>query len=171
MKKNSSRLLIILAASFWAAGCVPLYKFQKDERPYQGYVVKRNEYLIPEFTTDTEKKAPESLEAAKQRLKRRKATVVRYYRKMELIAPPDFVTFPKLFGNTFLFIFRWPFVITHEIRYSRSPAYRQRQDARAEHKYQKELAQKRQLQEELNQYIRQDVENEGRASVLRSGVK
>lgn len=154
------RFILILLAFVLVSGCAPIYKFQKDEKDYKGYVAKRNEFLIPEYTVDDKKKAPDDLRVARSRFKRRKDTVEQYYANMSYIPQHSYITFPKLIGNMFLFIFRWPFVIVHEARYTMSDKYRERIDKMEEEKYQKEMARRKDLQEELNQYIQKDLEQE-----------
>ena len=73
-------ILLVLLVVF-LSGCAT-YKFQRGKEPYhKGYVVSRDDYIIPEYTTGKDNSVP-NLEIAKKRFKKRKATVEYYYKKM-----------------------------------------------------------------------------------------
>ena len=58
-----------------------MHRFQKSEK-YDGQTVARFGYIIPEYTTDLQNKAPQDLALAKSRFSRRHDMVEIYYIRM-----------------------------------------------------------------------------------------
>jgi len=153
---------IIFALVFVLTGCAT-YKYDKASDPYKGYVVKRNDYLIPEYTTDTKNKAPEDLALAKARFKRRHAYVEDYYKKMGRIENQFkalFVDYPIEFVGLMTAVIRLPFVAVSDFKSENNPKYREKVEKREEALDKKEDRKRMSLQDALNKYIEKDLENE-----------
>ena len=64
-------ILLVLLVVFLSGGCAT-YKFQRGKTPYdKGYVVSRDDKIIPEYTIGENNSVP-NLELARERFKKRK---------------------------------------------------------------------------------------------------
>ncbi len=152
---------IFLSCAFLLIGCA-VHKFQKSEK-LSGYVVARFGYVIPEYTSDIDNKAPQNLELAKQRYKRRKDMVEKLYIKMGQVE--DYVTryvthFPKMMWSIFANTLKMPLHIISEYRYEHNEQYRKRIDELDARTEAKEDARIKQFKDQLYEFIRQDIEKE-----------
>ncbi len=158
LKQTAIMLVFILAL----AGCAT-YKYEKAADPYKGYVVKRNDYLIPEYTVDTKNKAPEDLTLAQARFKRRHCIIDDYYKKMGRIENQFkvlIVDYPISMLTLVTAALRLPFIVISDYRYENNPQYRERVDKRDAALDKREEEKRDSLQNSLNKYIKKDLENE-----------
>lgn len=167
-KKRYLGLVLINVFIFMQAGCAT-YKFESSAKSYGGgYVIRRNERLIPEYTIDQDQQAPKDLDLAKQRFNQRKGMVKYYYGKMGYIDSPFkmyFVDYLKLWVNIITGLFKLPFVAVSYNRYEKDPKYREKIDNLETEAEQKEEARIRVWQDELNKYIKNDSEKEEQAQI------
>ncbi len=155
-----STIYCLLSTGLW--GCAT-YKFQKGQPPYdKGYVVLRDGKSVLEYTVGKDNSVPD-LGLACQRFERRRPTVEYYYKKMGYIRsrfketfvdPP--VMLLKLVGG----VFKLPFIAISDYRYNHNAEYREKIKQIEAEKDTQEEARIRQLQEELNSYIKKDIEIE-----------
>lgn len=139
-----------------------MHKFQKSEK-LGGYAVARFGYLIPEYTVDLDKRAPENAELARQRYKRRKDRVEKLSIQMGQIEDylSRYIThFPKMMWSIFANTLKMPFHIVSEYRYEHNEQYRRRIDELDARRKAEEDARVKLLKEELREFIRQDLEKE-----------
>lgn len=124
------RISFLLLAVVFLAGCTT-YKFQQGDKAYKtGYVVLRNGFAIPEYTVGKDNLAPEDINLANERFKRRKAKVEYYYKetgdiKNSVIACLEYpaTMFQLAFGQLWM-----PVRIVSEYRYNHNPKYRDKVD-------------------------------------------
>ena len=158
MKKT---ILLVLLVVF-LSGCAT-YKFQRGKEPYnKGYVVSRDDYIIPEYTIGKDNSVP-SIELAKERFKKRRQMVEYYYEKMGYIENKLKTTFwePTVLFLKFIGgVFRLPSIAISDYKYEHNPQYRekiikmqQEQDALEEARIQK-------LKDTLNIYIQKELAKE-----------
>ena len=164
LKLNLGRrgILIILVFMFLVTGCAS-YKYEVVADPYKGYVVKRNDYIIPEYTTDTKNIAPEDLKIAEARFKRRRDAVTDYYEKMGRVESQFrniVLDYPLCLVTMVSAVFRLPSIIVSDYRYEHNPKYRARIDKRDEEKDRKEEERIGSLQKSLNRFIENDLRKE-----------
>lgn len=162
---------LILILAFLETGCA-LYKFEASQKLYGGgYVVKRNERIIPEYTIGQDEQAPQDLKFAKVRFDRRKSVVKYYYGKMGYIDSPFkmyLLDYFKFMGNVIFGVFKLPFVAYSYYKYEKDPKYRQKIDKLEAEADQKEEARIRSWQDKLNQYIKKDLVKEESSLELNS---
>jgi len=161
MSKKKS-IAILLLFMFTAPGCVS-YKYLQGVKPYgDDYVVSRNDTLIPEYTIGRDKKAPLDSSSAEERFKRRRAKVEYYYKKMDIFYDPlvSFASYPLSLVSMITGIFKLPFIAVSDYRYEHNPEYRKRIDKLEADKKRKEDEQRQKLQDELNAFIKRDLEIE-----------
>lgn len=158
MKKTILLVLLVIFLS----GCAT-YKFQHGREPYnKGYVVSRDDYIIPEYTIGKDNSVP-SIELAKERFKKRRQMVEYYYEKMGYIENKLKTTFwePTVLFLKFIGgVFRLPSIAISDYKYEHNPQYRekiikmqQEQDALEEARIQK-------LKDTLNIYIQKELAKE-----------
>jgi len=156
--RNKVFLLIISVA---LGGCT-VHRFQKSEK-YGGQVVARFGYVIPEYTTDLENKAPQDLKLAKDRFIRRNDMVETYYIRMGQIESYGrrYIThFPRIMWSIFANTIKLPAHIISEYRYDNNEHYRKKIDALDAEAKAKEDTETGQIKEQLKEFIRQDLEKE-----------
>ncbi len=156
------KILILLFFTFILSGCAT-YKFQKSgPSANPGYLVTYDDESILEYTVGKDKTLPD-LELAKERFKRRRATVEYYYKKMGLIESRLREVFwdPAAMFADFIFgIFRWPYTAITDYKYNRNPKYKERVDKLDEQKDALEKARVDSLVEKLNAYVAADLAKE-----------
>lgn len=124
-------------------------------------------YVIPEYTVDSNNKAPEDFNLAKDRYKRRKDTVEVYYLRMNQIESylRRYVGhFPAIMWSIFANTFKMPFHIVSEYRYEHNEEYRKRIDDLDREEKAREDARIAKLKNELNGFLKQDLEKEKQPS-------
>lgn len=154
-------MLLVLLVVF-LSGCAT-YKFQRGREAYnKGYVVSRDDYIIPEYTIGKDNSVP-NLEIAKERFKKRKDAVEYYYKKMGYIEnnfksafwdPP--ILFLKFIGG----VFRLPAIAISDYKYEHNPQYREKIIKMQQEQDALEEARIQNLKQELNSYIQKDLAKE-----------
>lgn len=157
MKIIKSITISFLALSL--TGCAS-YKYQKTEAPEgkTGYVVAREDRVIPEYTIGPDNSYP-GLQLAEARFKRRKDMVEYYYKKMDLIRNrfnDGVKTYGYLFIGIATSVFRLPFAATSDYRYEHDPAYKARMDKIYAEQEAAEAARVAQLKIALNDYMQRE---------------
>jgi len=158
MKKT---ILLVLLVVF-LSGCAT-YKFQRGKEPYnKGYVVSRDDYIIPEYTIGKDNSVP-SIELAKERFKKRRQTVEYYYEKMGYIENKlkttfwePIVLFLKFIGG----VFRLPSIAISDYKYEHNPQYREKIIKMQQEQDALEEARIQNLKKELNSYIQKELAKE-----------
>ena len=158
MKKT---ILLVLLVVF-LSGCAT-YKFQRGREPYnKGYVVSRDDYIIPEYTIGKDNSVP-SIELAKGRFKKRRQMVEYYYEKMGYIENKlkttfwePTVLFLKLIGG----VFRLPSIAISDYKYEHNPQYREKIIKMQQEQDALEEARIQNLKKELNSYIQKELAKE-----------
>jgi hypothetical protein len=154
MKKITLLLLVILLT-----GCAS-YKFKKAQAPdgNTGYVVAREEKVIPEYTAGKDNSLPD-LRLAEERFKRRKGMVEYYYKRMDSIQN-RFHEGVKIYGTLIVgmatSLFRLPFVAISDYRYEHNPQYRTKKQKFYEAQDAAEEKRIASLQKSLNDYLQKD---------------
>ena len=156
------KMILLVLLVVFLSGCAT-YKFQRGKEPYnKGYVVSRDDYIIPEYTTGKDSSVP-NLEIAKKRFKKRKATVEHYYKKMGYIGDSLKSTFwdpPVLLLKFIGGIFRLPSIAISDYKYEHNPQYREKIIKMQQEQDALEEARIQNLKEELNSYIQKDLAKE-----------
>lgn len=155
-------IILFLSVTF-LSGCA-IYKFQRASEPYnKGYVVSRDDYVIPEYTVGKDNTAADNLELAKDRFGKRKNIVEHYYKKMGYVQNRFKMTFVDpciLFLKMIGGVFRLPFIAVSDYKYERNPAYREKIIKMEEKQDAKEEARIQRLKEKLNIYIEKELTKE-----------
>jgi len=158
MRKMISLVLLVV----FLPGCAT-YKFQHGKEPYnKGYVVSRDNYIIPEYTIGKDNSVP-NLGIAKERFKKRKQTVEYYYKNMGYIENKLKATFwdpPVLFLKFIGGIFRLPSVAISDYKYEHDPQYREKIIKMQEEQDVLEEARIQKLKDTLNIYIQKELTKE-----------
>ena len=158
MKKT---ILLVLLVVF-LSGCAT-YKFQRGKEPYnKGYVVSRDDYIIPEYTIGKDNSVP-SIELAKERFKKRRQTVEHYYEKMGYIENKLKTTFwePTVLFLKFIGgVFRLPSIAISDYKYEHNPQYREKIIKMQQEQDALEEARIQNLKKELNSYIQKELAKE-----------
>ncbi|MFC1675280.1 PKD domain-containing protein [Candidatus Omnitrophota bacterium] len=158
------RSLILLLAVIFLSGCAT-YRFHRGPKPPldKGYVVSRDDIVIPEYTIGHDQGAPADIELARERFKRRRKRVEYYYKKMDVIDNhfngavwKPLIMFSKLAAG----IFRLPFIMISDYRYHRNPAYKEKIESRLDELDAREDARMDKLRVELGRYIQRDMISE-----------
>ncbi len=156
------KILAILFLAFILSGCAT-YKFQKSASSgSQGYLVAYDSKPILEYTVGKEKSLPD-LALAKERFKRRRATVEYYYKQtgqIESRLKEAFWEPPAMFVDFLGGILRWPFIAVSDYKYNHNPKYKERVDRLDEEKETFEKARINSLKEKLAAYIAEDLAKE-----------
>jgi len=158
MKKT---ILLVLLVVF-LSGCAT-YKFQRGKEPYnKGYVVSRDDYIIPEYTIGKDNSVS-NLEIAKERFKKRRQTVEYYYEKMGYIENKFKTTFwePAVLFLKFIGgVFRLPSIAISDYKYEHNPQYREKIIKMQQEQDALEEARIQNLKKELNSYIQKELAKE-----------
>jgi len=156
------KMILLVLLVVFLSGCAT-YKFQRGKEPYnKGYVVSRDDYIIPEYTTGKDNSVP-NLEIAKERFKKRRQTVEHYYKKMGYIENKLKSTFwdpPVLFLKFIGGIFRLPSIAISDYKYEHNPQYREKIIKMQQEQDALEEARIQNLKKELNSYIQKDLAKE-----------
>ena len=139
-----------------------MHRFQKSEK-YDGQTVARFGYIIPEYTTDLQNKAPQDLALAKSRFSRRHDMVEIYYIRMgqiESYGRRYLTHFPRMMWSIFANTIKLPAHIISEYRYDTNERYRNKIDSLDAEAKAREDAKTNQIKEQLKEFIRQDLEKE-----------
>lgn len=159
------KILILIIAILVLSGCA-VYKFHRGREPYhKGYVVSRDDYTILEYTVGRDNSVPNRAEA-KERFKRRRKVVERYYKKMgyvenhfKMVFFNPVIIFVKIVGG----VFRLPFIAVSDYKYRHNPEYREKIKKIEAEKDAREEAKIKKLKDELNTYIQSDLSRESSA--------
>ncbi len=158
MKKAVVLFLVLV----FLPGCAS-YRFQRGGQPYdKGYVVSRDDYVIPEYTLGKDNSVPD-IPLAKERFKKRKGTVEHYYKKMGCIENrfkqsvwDPIPAFLRLVSGPF----RLPAFAIRDYKYEHNPAYREKVKKMEAEQDAKEETRIRRLKEELSIYIQDELARE-----------
>ena len=166
MKQALFLVLIILLLP----GCAS-YKFQKAQTSKDGapgYLVAREEKVIPEYTVGKDDSLPD-LKLAEQRFKRRKGMVEYYYKRMDYIQNrfhEGVKIYGTLIGGMATSLFRLPFVAISDYRYEHDQKYRARMQKYFEEKDAAEATRIAKLKNELSTYMQKDFSLEEKTSLI-----
>lgn len=156
------KTIFLVVLVLFLSGCAT-YKFQHGKAPYdKGYVVSRDDKIIPEYTIGKDNSVP-NLELARERFKKRKDTVERCYTKMGYIENSLKRTFwdpPALFLKFIGGVFRLPSIAISDYKYEHNPQYREKIIKMQQEKDAKEEARIKKLKDELNSYIQKGLAQE-----------
>ncbi len=152
----------MILAVFVLSGCAT-YKFQKPlASDSQGYLVSYDGKPIPEYTIGEAKSFPD-LELAKERFRRRRGTVEKYYKASEQIESrlkSYFWNPPAMVAGFLWGVLRWPFIAVADYKYHHNPVYQAKVDRMDEEKEALQTARIDSLKKELEAYIQQDLSRE-----------
>ena len=153
------KIIFLLVLTVFLSGCAT-YKFHRGKAPYdKGYVVSRDDKIIPEYTIGANNSLP-NLELARERFKKRRETVEYYYSKMGYIDTALKSTFwdpPVIFFKFIGGIFRLPSIAISDYKYEHNPEYREKIIKMQEEREAKEEARIQNLKKELNAYIQGEL--------------
>ena len=151
--------ILIFFVFIFLSGCAN-YKYELAQKGYDGgYLVRRHGLLIPEYTIDTENKAPQDKKIAEESLNRRRDVVNSYYKKIGRIYN-DGLTRISDAGNLLTGPFKLPGAAAEDYRYEHDEEYRKKVDQEQRNKEEQELANRQSLKKELLEYIKRDMELE-----------
>ncbi|MBU1122591.1 MAG: hypothetical protein ABIH71_02900 [Candidatus Omnitrophota bacterium] len=89
---NKKKILTIgIIVLFILSGCSPAYRFVRGNEVNKGYLVKKGRTEMPYFTVDISRQYPQNLKLARERFKRRREFIEKYYRN----------EYPELFEGPF----------------------------------------------------------------------
>ncbi len=154
--------IVVIFLIFAVTGCAS-YKYELLSDQYKGYVVKRNDYLIPEYTIDSKNTAPKDLSIAKQRFTRRQKIVDDYYKKMGRIENQFkalIVGYPLFLLTLATAAIRLPFIAVSDFRYDHNPKYKEIIDNRIALQEKKEDERIASLHKGLINFIEKDLSKE-----------
>ena len=166
LKKSFVLVSIIYYMLFtvFLTGCATVYTIEPGGKKYnKGYVVKRNDVIIPEFTVDTQGRAPEDKQVAEGRFKRRRKKISYYYKKIGYFGTTA-AAHTKHFFSAFLAPFRAPFEGVKYHKYENDPEYRAKIDAQDEEEERLEQERIEAIQEEMDAFIEEDLKLEQQGS-------
>jgi hypothetical protein len=156
LKKSLILFLVCLLC-----GCAT-YKFQKPDANSAGYLAYYDGKPLAEYTVGKDKALPD-LTLAKERFKRRRLSVEKYYKQTGQIQSrfKDFFWDPPSMLIGFIGgIFRWPYTAISDYKYNHNPAYKARMDKFDEQKEAFEVARQNSLKKELDAYVARDLAEE-----------
>lgn len=158
MKKTPISLWILCCLScVFICGCATTYKFAPGGKKYDnGYVVQRNDVIVPEFTVDNLGRAPADLNVAKERFRRRKKTIIRFYQEMGYFGS-TITEDAQLFLSAFTVPVRTPIEGVKYNKYKTDPAYRAKIDAQDLEEEKKEQEKLRAIEDRMREYIEKDI--------------
>ncbi|MFA5005407.1 MAG: PKD domain-containing protein [Candidatus Omnitrophota bacterium] len=153
---------IILLLGVFLSGCAT-YKFQQSNLPSdKGYTVSYKGTVIPEYTQGPDKLLPQ-MPLAKERFKRRRATVEYYYKKMGQIQNgfKEYIWQPvTLFVDFTAGVLGWPFMAVADYKYNHNPKYKEKVDRLDEERDALEKTKLDGLKKKLSEYIKSDLAKE-----------
>ena len=156
------KIILLVLLVVFLSGCAT-YKFQHGREPYnKGYVVSRDDYIIPEYTIGKDNSVP-SIELAKERFKKRRQMVEYYYEKMGYIENKLKTTFwePTVLFLKFIGgVFRLPSIAISDYKYEHNPQYREKIIKMQQEQDALEEARIQNLKKELNSYIQKELAKE-----------
>lgn len=156
------KMILLVLLVVFLSGCAT-YKFQRGKEPYnKGYVVSRDDYIIPEYTIGKDNSVP-SIELAKERFKKRRQMVEYYYEKMGYIENKLKTTFwePTVLFLKFIGgVFRLPSIAIADYKYEHNPQYREKIIKMQQEQDALEEARIQNLKKELNSYIQKELAKE-----------
>ncbi len=156
MKKT---LILFLACLL--CGCAT-YKFQKPDAASSGYLAYYDGKPLAEYTVGKDKSLPD-LDLAKERFKRRRLAVEKYYKRTGQIQTrfKDFFWDPPVMLVGFIGgVFRWPYTAITDYKYYHNPAYKAKVDKLDEQREALEVANQNSLKKDLDAYIARDLAEE-----------
>lgn len=161
MNKPDRFILLSSAACLlslvFLCGCATTFTFAPGGKKYDnGYVVQRNDIIIPEFTVDKLGKAPADLNVAKARFKRRKKAIIHFYQEMGYfgsVISED----AGLFLSAFTVPVRTPIEGINYNKYKNDPVYRAKIDAQDLEEQKKEQAKLKAIEDKMREYIEKDM--------------
>lgn len=158
-----TKIVSLIMLALFTSGCAT-YKFQVGTAPYdKGYVVLRDNRVIPEYTIGKDNTAP-SLELARSRFRRRRRMIEDFYKKMEVIENrfKENVADRTVFFLGFIKgVLSTPGRLISDYRYENNPEYRKKIDEIESQKETQEQARIQKLKAQLSLYIEQDLLKEG----------
>lgn len=156
------KIIFLGAVVLLLSGCAT-YKFQRGRAPYdKGYIVSRDDKIIVEYTIGKDNSVP-NLELARERFRKRRATVEYYYKKMGYVENKLKTTFwdpPALLIKFIGGIFRLPSIAISDYKYEHNPQYREKVIRMGQEQEALEKARIQRLREELNSYIQEELAKE-----------
>jgi len=161
----TAAIFFVFCASIFS-GCAT-YRFLESKKPDEtGFVVSRDDYTMPEYTSGSDNKPPEELNLAKKRFSRRRRIVEDYYKRMGYIENH----FKMVFWNPCIYtlktikgVFKLPFVAISDYRFDHNPTYREKVLEREAESDAREEARIQELKDKLHGYIEQDTSTEVRS--------
>ncbi|MEW6008615.1 MAG: hypothetical protein AB1629_03170 [Candidatus Omnitrophota bacterium] len=159
---NNKFLYLLLATCYFSllVGCATVYTIEPGGKKYNnGYVVKRNTIIIPEFTVDSQNQAPLDSKIATRRFKRRKKKILSFYQQMGYFGS-TVLEDAKMFGSSFWAPFRAPIEGVKYHKYETDPVYRAKIDAQDEQEEKREQEMILSIQKRMQDYIVKDMELE-----------
>lgn len=159
--KMAFKRISILFLGCLLCGCAT-YKFQKPDANSAGYLAYYDGKPLAEYTVGKDKTLPD-LTLAKERFKRRRLTVEKYYKQTGQIQSrfKDFFWDPPSMLIGFIGgIFRWPYTAISDYKYNHNPAYREKMDKRDEQQEALDAARQNSLKKQLDAYVARDLAEE-----------
>ncbi len=157
------KAVILLLLGTLLSGCAT-YKFhQNSSAADKGYIVSYNGKPVPEYTQGEGKLLPPDKALAKERFKRRCATVNYYYKKMGQIENrfQEYIWQPvTLFADFVGGVLGWPFMAVADYKYNHNPQYKERVDRLDEERDALEKERLDGLKAKLSEYIQADLAKE-----------
>ncbi len=153
--------ILILFLACLLCGCAT-YKFQKPDAASLGYLAYYDGKPLAEYTVGKDKSLPD-LDLAKERFKRRRLTVEKYYKRTGQIQTrfKDFFWDPPVMLVGFIGgVFRWPYTAISDYKYNHNPAYKAKADKLDEQREALEVANQNSLKKDLDAYIARDLAEE-----------
>jgi hypothetical protein len=158
------KIIPLVFLAFSLSGCAA-YRFNHGKPPHdKGYLASRDGYVILEYTVGKDNSVPEDLKFAKERFKRRRHTVERYYKKMGYIENrfKEWFYDPAAYFVKFIVgVFRIPAIAVSDYRYRHNPKYKERVLRKEEERDLKEETIIKKLRASLDAYIQEDLKKEG----------
>lgn len=154
-----SRLLFYFLLLIFLTSCATYTTARGGKKYNNGYVIKRNDVIVPEFTIDIQGRAPEDERLAEQRFKRRKKRILQYYKKMGYFGTMIW-EHARHFSSGIIAPFRAPIEGIKYHKYENDPEYRAKIDAQDEEEERIEQERIKAIEEEMREYIEEDLELE-----------
>ena len=157
-----NKFCLFLITAIFLAGCATsgkAFTYVKSKKYGNGYVINRKGVIIPEYTVGRDNQAPEDLELAQARFKKRKGAVDSFYKRMGVIVDSN-VEMGKTMGSFVTAPFRAPFKIADYNRYENDPDYRAEVDRAEELADQKEEERIAEVRKELAAWLAEQIKRE-----------
>ncbi len=156
-KKTYLLLFSVCVLGAFLSSCAAIYNIEPAGKKYNnGYVVKRNNVIIPEFTVDSKGRAPKDIQTADERFQRRKKAILHYYKRMGYFGSRVLEN-TRLFLSSFSAPFRAPIEGMKYHKYENDPEYRAKIDAQDTLEEKKEQDRIESIQAQMQQYIEKDL--------------